>query len=194
MKNHDIRDAAQALIRLFAEPDQDRARLRDGILAATRPLLDRADLPTVGAKRQGNFVSNSKFLYYDGQLELTLNQMPRGKQFPVHDHGTCEALVIYSGALQHTVYERTDDGAVEGHATLKIVEDGILRPGDITVMVPPLEIHGFAALTDDTFVLTVLEGQYRQDRHFYQPDAHTYVLAAPPPVRGDVAPSSGGRE
>jgi hypothetical protein len=85
-----MRRCAHALIQLLEEHRADEQKLRDGILAATRDLLEQPDLPALGAKRQGNFVSNSKYLYYDGQLEITLNQMPKDKRFPAHDHGTCE--------------------------------------------------------------------------------------------------------
>jgi dTDP-4-dehydrorhamnose 3,5-epimerase-like enzyme len=43
-------------------------------------------------------------------------------------------------------------------------------------MMPPVEIHSFKALTDDTFVLTVVEGQYKPDRHFYRPEDRTYTI------------------
>jgi hypothetical protein len=125
-------------------------------------------------------VSNSKFLYYDGQLEITLNQMPIGRPFPPHDHGTCEALIIYSGQLSHTVYERVDDGQHDGYAELKIVDDRVLKRGDIALMMPPVEIHSFRALTDDTFVLTVVEGRYKPERHFYRPENRTYSVNTPP--------------
>jgi predicted metal-dependent enzyme (double-stranded beta helix superfamily) len=171
-----MRDCAQQLIRLFDKHNGDQPRLRDGILAATRTLLDRADLTALGAKRQGNFVSNSKYLYYDGQLEITLNQMPCNVPFPAHDHGTAEALIIYSGRLSHTVYERTDDGHRDGHADLNVIDDRVLEHGDIVLMMPPVEIHSFKALTDDTFVLTVVEGQYKPDRHFYRPEDRTYTI------------------
>ena len=180
------RRCARALIRLFDEHRADQPKLRAGILAATRKLLDHPDLPSLGAKRQGNFVSNSKYLYYDGQLEITLNQMPKDKKFPAHDHGTCEALIMYSGRLSHTVYERTDDGRRDGHATLRVVDDRVLQHGDIALMMPPIEIHTFKALTDDAFVLVVLEGQYKRDRHFYRPEDQTYVLATPQAMRESI--------
>jgi predicted metal-dependent enzyme (double-stranded beta helix superfamily) len=174
-----LRNCAQTLIRLFDTYDGADDQLRQGILTAVRPLLERSDLTSMGAKRQGNFVNNSKYLYYDGQLEITLNQMPPNKQFPAHDHGTCEALIIYSGQLQHTVYERIDDCTRPGYAELKVIEDRVLRPGDISVMIPPVEIHSFRALTDDTFVLTVVEGKIKADRHFYQPEDNTYAVGTP---------------
>ena len=58
------RECAQEIIALFNKHRDDAPRLSDGIRAATRRLLDRADLTTLGAKRQGNFVSNSRYLYY----------------------------------------------------------------------------------------------------------------------------------
>jgi predicted metal-dependent enzyme (double-stranded beta helix superfamily) len=174
-----LRGCAQTLIRLFDGQTSSEVQLRHDILAAVRPLLERSDLTSLGAKRQGNFVNNSKYLYYDGQLEITLNQMPPNKQFPAHDHGTCEALIIYRGQLQHTVYERIDDGTRPGYAELKVIEDRVLKPGDITVMIPPVEIHSFKALTDDTFVLTVVEGKIKADRHFYRPEDNTYTIGTP---------------
>jgi hypothetical protein len=71
-----LRNCAQTLIRLFDTYDGADDQLRQGILTAVRPLLERSDLTSMGAKRQGNFVNNSKYLYYDGQLEITRNFPP----------------------------------------------------------------------------------------------------------------------
>jgi predicted metal-dependent enzyme (double-stranded beta helix superfamily) len=178
-----IRECAQEIIAAFKEHREDAPVLTDSILAATRRLIDHPDLTALGARRQGNFVNNSKYLYYDSQLEITLNQMPVGKQFPPHDHGTCEALIIYSGQLHHTVYERVDDGRREGYAELNIVDDRVLTRGNIALMMPPVEIHSFRALTDDTFILTVVEGRYKPERHFYHPEDRTYSINSPQAAR-----------
>ena len=178
-RNYAIRQCAQELMTLFEAPSREQAVLRQGILAATRPLLERPDLTSLGVKRQGNFVSNSKFIYYDGELEITLNQMPNGVRFPAHDHGTCEANMIYSGRLAHTVYERVDDGSRPGRADLAVIDDRVLGPGDISVMVPPVEIHSFMGLTDDTFILTVVDGRLKADRHFYDLETHSYSVGTP---------------
>ena len=184
---HVIRECALEIIALFNERRENAPALSDGILAATRRLIDYPELTSLGARRQGNFVSNSKYLYYDGQLEITLNQMPVGKQFPPHDHGTCEALIIYSGQLRHTVYERVDDGRRDGYAELNIVDDRVLERGNIAFMMPPVEIHSFRALTDDTFVLTVVEGRYKPERHFYRPEDRTYSINSPQAAREHLA-------
>jgi len=181
MSTNPARECAQALIAAFEAHAGDHARLRDAIREAMRPLMERRDLEALGVKRQGNFVTNSKFLYYDGGLEMTLNEMPPGKRFPAHDHGTCEALLIYGGRLAHTVYERTDHGEQDGKATLRVIEDGVLERGDMTLMMPPVEIHSFEALTPGTFVLTVVHGGMKADRHFYRPDG-TYTVGSPPSV------------
>ena len=174
-----LRDCAWKLISAFERHAGEHFQLREAIKDATQPLLERADLESLGVKRQGNFVANSKFLYYDGALEMTLNEMPPGKQFPAHDHGTCEALVIYAGKLAHTVYERVDNGSHQGHAELKVIDDRVLQQGDITIMMPPIEIHSFKALTPGTFVLTVVQGKIKADRHFYQPEDGTYTIGTP---------------
>jgi predicted metal-dependent enzyme (double-stranded beta helix superfamily) len=178
-RDYAIRECAERLMRLFEAPSREEAVLRQGILAATRPLLERPDLTSLGVKRQGNFVSNSKFIYYDGQLQITLNQMPNGVRFPAHDHGTCEANMIYSGRLAHTVYQRVDDGTRPGHAELAVIDDRVLEPGDISVMVPPVEIHSFMGLTDDTFLLTVVDGRLNASRHFYDLETHSYSVGTP---------------
>lgn len=178
-RDYAIRECAQSLMKLFDGPSREEAVLSRGILAATRPLIERPDLASLGVKRQGNFVNNSKFIYYDGQLEITLNQMPNGVRFPPHDHGTCEANLMYSGRLAHTVYKRADDGARPGHADLEVIDDRVLERGDITVMVPPVEIHSFMGLTDDCFLLTVVDGRLKADRHFYDIETHSYSVGTP---------------
>jgi len=62
-----------------------------------------------------------------------------------------------------------------------------LERGDVALMIPPIEIHSFKALTDDTFVLVVVDGQYKPDRHFYRPEEQTYVLATPQAMRESLA-------
>jgi predicted metal-dependent enzyme (double-stranded beta helix superfamily) len=178
-RDYAIRECAQSLMKLFESSSREEPILREAILTATRPLVDRPDLTSLGVKRQGNFVNNSKFIYYDGQLEITLNQMPNGIRFPPHDHGTCESLLMYSGRLAHTVYKRVDDGRRPEHADLEIIEDRVLERGDITVMVPPIEIHSFMGLTDDTFLLTVVDGKLKSDRHFYDLETHSYSVGTP---------------
>jgi len=180
-----VREASRALIEVIArfEKNHDAGALREGLLEATRGLVTRPDILTLGTKRQANHITNSKYLYYDGQLSVTLDEFPNGKVIPPHDHGIWEALVLCSGRLRHTVYERVDDGKVEGHADLRVVEDSELTPGEITMVVPPTEIHSFKALADKTFVITMVGGEYSPLRHYYQVEQKTYIVRTPAALR-----------
>lgn len=178
---YSIRDCSRALMKVMEqyEADHDSNRLRSALLQATRPLIDRPDLFKLGVKREANHITNSKWLYYDGRMSITLDELPKGKKIPPHDHGIWEALIICSGQLRHTVYERIDDGKVDGHADLRAIEDRVFGRGEIAMVVPPTEIHSFLALEDSTFALTVVGGEYKPLRHYYQVEEKTYVVRTP---------------
>lgn len=173
-----VRRCAQELLRATEqfEADQDRDRLRKGLLDATRPLLELEDLFTLGSRRAANHIDNSKFLYYDGTMHVTLDEFPKGKFIPPHDHGVWEAIVVCTGRLKHTVYERLDDGSVEHKAHLKAVEEVELSPGEITMVVPPSDIHSFEAISDDCFVITIVGGDYSILRHYYNLRDNSYTI------------------
>jgi len=180
-----IRECSQRLMAVTAqyEKDLDRERLRTGLLEAVRPLIARPDVLRLGVKREANHIDNSKHLYYDGQMSVTLDEFPNGKKIPAHDHGIWEALIVCAGRLSHTVYERADDGKVPGYADLRVVEDGIFTLGQIAMVCPPAEIHSFTALEDRTFVITVVGGEYKPLRHYYQVEEKTYQVRTPKALR-----------
>jgi predicted metal-dependent enzyme (double-stranded beta helix superfamily) len=187
--DYSVRNSARALIEAISQYDldHDSQKLRSGLLKATQALVARPDLFKLGTKRQANHIDNSKYLYYDGQLSLTLDEFPKDKVIPPHDHGIWEAIVVCSGRLSHTVYARQDDGKVEGHAELRVVEDVELARGEITMVVPPGDIHSFKALTDGTFVLTIVGGEYSPMRHYYRTEDNTYVVRTPKALRDSTA-------
>ncbi len=181
-----IRDCAKALMAVLDQYENSRhaEELRSGLLEATRKLRAAPNLHSLGVKREGNHISNSKYLFYDGLLQITLDELPHGKKIPPYDHGIWEALIVCSGRFNHTIYERTDDGTVEGHAHLRIIEERIYRPEEVALVVPPTDIHGFTALQGDrTFVMTVIGGQYTPTRHYYQPELKTLVVRTPKALR-----------
>jgi predicted metal-dependent enzyme (double-stranded beta helix superfamily) len=150
----------------------------EGLREPVKKLL-ATDLTKIGVKRDGNHIDNSKYLYYDGQMSITFDHIPKGKFIPPHDHGVWEAMAIYSGRLKHVVYDRQDDGSKEGFADLKIVDDRVLERNDIAMVAPPAEIHSFMALTDDTISVTIVGGRYKDDRHYFKPEDKTYVKRTP---------------
>ena len=178
-----IREAATTIIALTKRFPKDDPRLYEALREPMAKLLERPNLLELGVKREGNHIDNSKYLYYDGQLILTLDNFPKGKRIPPHDHGVWEALCIYRGAVSHAVYRRNDDGAKEGFADLEKIEDRVLRKGDISVVAQPAEIHGFTATEDDTWSLTVVGGHYAKTRHYYNPEEKSYVVRQPKAMR-----------
>jgi len=186
---YSIRECSRRLIAVTAqyEADADGERLRKGLLQAVLPLIERDDLLQLGVKREANHITNSRHLYYDGQMSMTLDEFPNGKKIPPHDHGIWEAIILCTGKLSHTVYERVDDGTVEGHADLRVVEDRVFTPREIAMVVPPAEIHSFTALEDRTFVITVVGGEYKPTRHYYQVESKTYQVRTPKALRDSGA-------
>ena len=181
---YSIRECSCRLMAVTAQhqADGDRERLRSGLLEAVVPLLERPDLLRLGVKREANHIANSKHLY-DGQMSMTLDEFPNGKLIPPHDHGIWEAIIVCTGRLSHTVYERVDDGKVDGHAQLRVVEDRIFSPREIAMVVPPAEIHSFTALEERTFVITVVGGEYKPTRHYYNVENNTYQVRTPKALR-----------
>ena len=187
-----IRTCAARMIRTIDAYalDHDSVKLRQGLLDATLPVSQRSDLYKLGVKRQANHIENAKWLYYDDQLTLELDEFPKGKFIPPHDHGVWEALVLCSGTLKHTTYERIDDQSVEGHSELKVVEEVMMKVGDIAMVVPPSDIHSFEAMSDDTFALTIVGGEYSPLRHYYNLSANTYAVRTPKALRESGALAS----
>ena len=177
-----IRECAFEIIRLCEALALDNAALARALQAPLQRIVSLPDLLSLGVKRQGNHIDNSKYLYYDGQLVISLDEFPKGKRIPPHDHGVWEAIAMYRGSVEHTVYERIDDGSREGYAELAVVDDRRLGPGDVWVLIQPAEIHSFAALEEGTHSLTVVGGHYAELRHYFNPADKTCVVRRPRPV------------
>ena len=124
------RDPAPYTLRELAEEARRQAALHRGdgakILEGLREPLQRiltTDLSGTGVPREGNHIDESRYLYYDGEMSITFDHLPKDKDIPPHDHGVWEAMAIYSGRLRHTVWDRTDDGTRDGYAELEAIEN-----------------------------------------------------------------------
>ena len=174
-----VRECAFDIIRIAQQHKDDNAKLVKALKAPLKRIIAQPDLLSLGVKRQGNHIDNSKYLYYDGQLIISLDEFPKGKRIPPHDHGVWEALAVYKGSFDHTVYERKDDGSKEGYADLNVIDDRVLKSGDVAIVAPPAEIHTFIALEESTYSVTVVGGHYADMRHYYKPEEKTCVLRKP---------------
>lgn len=174
-----IRACAAAVIDAVSRHDGDTKAITEAIMPSFRVLLARPDLLNIGVPRPGNHVALSWYLYYDADLSLLIYPLAKNKVVPAHDHGNWESMFIYRGAVEHTVYERTDNGAIPGHADLRVFEHRVLRTGDSAVLAPPADIHTFRAVENDTYAITVASGMYKEERCYFQPDTGTYIIKNP---------------
>jgi predicted metal-dependent enzyme (double-stranded beta helix superfamily) len=163
--------------------ERDLEGMRAAVAEPIRRLVGRQDLLSLGLPRPGNNVDESWYLYYDGELSAVLFKVPAGPPVQPHDHGLWETLLVYRGALQHTLYERADDGRVPGRAVLRERESRILQPGDFAVVAPPRDIHGFHAVTDGTYGITVSRGLYNPKRLYFDVQAQTCATRRPRTLR-----------
>jgi predicted metal-dependent enzyme (double-stranded beta helix superfamily) len=171
-----VRKCAIEVLRLIDHYGGDISQLKEGLVAPARKLVDRPDLLNLGVHREGNHVGFSLYLYYDPGLAIIMSHLPKGSTIPVHDHGGWEAFTPYRGTVRHTLYARVDDDTVPGHARLDVLEERVLNPGDIALLVPPADIHGWSALKDDTYTIAFLGAEFNQTRRYYQPDQESYLI------------------
>lgn len=174
-----IRACAQQIVAAIARHGGHDEALRAAIEVPLRDLMRRQDLRELGIPRQGNNVAFSRYLYFDGELSILLFEVPKDKPVPPHDHGVWEGFCVYKGRVKHSVYRRGDDGSVEGFAELETIREDVMQPGDFAIVAPPADIHGFVALEDGTLGITVVNGSYKEERLYYQPERKTYVVKKP---------------
>ena len=171
-----VRECAREALALIEQHGGDVSKIKEGLVAPIRRLVDKPDLLTISVHREGNHVGFSRYLYYDPGLAIIMSLLPKDSTIPVHDHGGWEALSPYRGAIQHTLYKRVDDESVPGSARLEVLEERVLQPGDISLLVPPKDIHGWSALKDDTYTIAFLGAEFEQNRRYYQPDQESYLI------------------
>jgi predicted metal-dependent enzyme (double-stranded beta helix superfamily) len=181
--NTAVRDCATAIVSAIEQHGNDSVALAPDIDAALRELMREPDLLERGIAREGNNVAFSRYLYFDGELSILIYEVPNGATIPAHDHGIWETLSVYRGRLRHVVYARADDGAVPGVAELRVQSDAVLERGDFAIVSPPADIHSFTALDEGTYGITVVNGAYKSQRHYYDPAAGTYEVRAGRNVR-----------
>ena len=171
-----IRDCAQMIIDAIVQSGDDYEVLALALKDPVAGLVKRDDLVAVGAPRQGNNVASSQYLYFDGELSILLFDVPFDRIIPPHDHGIWEAFCTYRGKVSHQTMRRIDDESVDGYAQLETISEDILGPGDLAIIAPPADIHSFTALEQGSLGLTIANGPYKQERHYYQPEKNTYFV------------------
>jgi predicted metal-dependent enzyme (double-stranded beta helix superfamily) len=103
-------------------------------------------------------------------------RFPAGTRVPVHNHGTWEAVGVHRGAVKCRLYERRDSLDRQYYADLEVIEDRVMRSGDLSLRPPPAHnVHGFTALNDDTVIIAVVGGNFAPIRQYYTPEEKFYI-------------------
>ncbi len=174
-----------ALTRFITNVDEIRARESDPrrIVAAVDPhfrvlLADHTWLPQSFQEPHPNSGMGGgigMWLLYragDDSLAFSALVVPPGAQTPVHDHLAWGSVGLYKGTQDEDVFERRDDGSVEGRAELALVERKSLKPGDLYELLPENDIHRVRTSSDSTSVSLHLLGNNNGCiwRHRFHPD------------------------
>jgi predicted metal-dependent enzyme (double-stranded beta helix superfamily)/predicted enzyme related to lactoylglutathione lyase len=85
----------------------------------------------------GKFAQYAIYRADDGALSIMAMVVPPGVATPVHDHRAWGLVGVYQGQQREKVYRRLDDGSQPPFADLRQVAENILKPGDITTLLPP---------------------------------------------------------
>lgn len=115
-------------------------------LAAQTVLWDCADYPEPNEEdRQNRFLIHSD---RDNDVTLYLNVMRPGKKIPAHNHTTWACVAAVVGVEVNTLYDRVDDGDIEGKADLSVREVVDLGPGRSVALMPD-DIHSVEIKGED---------------------------------------------
>ena len=114
-------------------------------LAERRELWSEADYPPPGPDElQNRYLIGGE--PGDG-ISLYLNVVKSGKKVPPHDHTTWACIAAVDGVEHNLFYTRTDDGSVEGKATIELDKTVAVGPGCAIAMMPD-DIHNFEVRGD----------------------------------------------
>jgi predicted metal-dependent enzyme (double-stranded beta helix superfamily) len=101
----------------------------------------------------GQFSQYAIYRAEDGTLSIMAMVVPHGVATPVHDHRAWGLVGVYQGQQRETVYRRIDDGTTPEFADLRQVAENILKPGDITTLLPPAgDIHMIETISQEASI------------------------------------------
>ncbi len=116
-------------------------------LAARREFWSEEEYPSPPeGELQNRYLIASEL---DGGISLYLNVVRSGKKVPPHDHTTWACIAAVEGVEHNMFYTRTDDGSVDGKATLTMDDVVAVGPGNAIAMMPD-DIHTFEVRGDQT--------------------------------------------
>lgn len=133
------------------EPDQatlfDRgSRLIGRLVRDPESVPERYRRPAVGGRRPGG---GSYALHRGPGLSVASVVWEPGSHVGPHDHHTWGMIGVMGNAIQETRFRRVDDRAREGHATLEKDRAVLVKPGEVSLLIPDEdEIHQLDNFSD----------------------------------------------
>jgi len=158
-----------------SEPDQARLFERaaahlERLLRNPRAIADEFKRPIGRGVRPNH---GSYALYRCQGLFISSVVWGPGDDIKPHDHQTWGLIGILENAIQETRYRRVDDRAREGYAKLEMDRTVLLKPGEISPLVPEVdEIHRLDNFSDRPTVEIHVYGKdlVGLPRYMYDPD------------------------
>jgi predicted metal-dependent enzyme (double-stranded beta helix superfamily) len=93
---------------------------------------------------------------------------------PIHSHGSWGVIGVLKGRDHYQVWQRTDEGDGPGEASVELIDDRILEPGDAVILPPPpQDIHAQQGHDGEATYEFVLFGKnaMQNPRLYFDPEA-----------------------
>ncbi len=100
---------------------------------------------------KGHRPNHGSYLLHQGKdgFQVTAVVWGPGDHAGPHDHHTWGMIGVLENALTETRFRRVDDRSKEGYAQLEKDRDHLVRPGELTLLIPEVdEIHQMDNFTD----------------------------------------------
>lgn len=138
--------------------DRMRALVRDPDVLATHHAFTQSVATGQIGEVYADTGRRSRVVSTDASgLTLVRSRFDPDESTPIHSHGTWGVVGVYAGRDRHEAWRRCDGGTGAGHAVVELIEERVLKPGDVVVIPhPPQDIHrqqGFGGEPAYEFVL-----------------------------------------
>ena len=149
---YSLEDFVQDMQGLVAS-QRDQAKLFDRGSTYLERLINNPDaLPEEFRRPSGNgrrANHGSYALHRSDGLFVSAVVWGPGDRIGPHDHRTWGMIGVMGNAIEETRFRRVDDGEQEGYARLERDRTTLVKPGDISLLVPDVdEIHSMLNETD----------------------------------------------
>ncbi len=117
----------------------------------------------------------------DGTPTPMFARFPHEIETPVHNHNSWGVVCVVHGRDRYLAWQRTDDGAHDGHAEVKLLYERVIGPGEYVHFgdVPNEDIHSQQGADGAPVWELVFFGRDPnvQPRLYFDPQANTVTAA-----------------